>query len=333
MAANSGISWTNDTFNPWIGCMKVGPACDGCYAEALMGMTGRHKRVVWGAPGVGVGTRSRTAPSNWNKVRTWNRQQEALVTAWEAAGRPGHNRPPPRYVFCASLADVFDKEVPTEWRRDLFDLIRETPHLTWMLLTKRPQLIQKLYGEAMLDPPDGGSGYPWPSNAAIGCTVVNQDEADRDIPHLLVAKAALNPAFAFVSMEPLLGMVDLTRVMQTIQGRTHHIDALRRGLDLVIVGGETDQGGHKARGVSSVAFRTIRDQCEPVGTAFHVKQWGEYIPADQWDSSFGLDIPPPDRFHTLPGVEGPQYRLGHKATGRLLDGVLHDAMPPQRELA
>jgi protein gp37 len=186
MAENSAISWTDDTFNPWIGCTKVSPACDGCYAENLMAT--RYGRVQWGAPGQGEGTRQRTSF--------------------------GEDYPA-RFVFCASLADVFDNAVPVEWRRDLFDLIRKTPHLTWLLLTKRPGMIGKLFADTLSginDPAVPLGQSRWPRNAAIGCTVVTQEEADRDIPKLLAAKAALNPAFAFVSMEPLLGPVDLTRI-------------------------------------------------------------------------------------------------------------------------
>src|SRR5690606_14613384 len=129
------------TFNPWIGCTKVSPACDGCYAEAMMDK--RYGRVKWGAPGQGAGTRERTSKGNWSKPKAWDRKAKAAGT------RP--------FVFCSSLADVFDNQVPAEWRRDLFELIRATPNLVWLLLTKRPQLIVKLSEEV-----DG-----LPSNAAI----------------------------------------------------------------------------------------------------------------------------------------------------------------------
>jgi hypothetical protein len=94
MGEQTGISWCHHTFNPWIGCTKVSPACDGCYAEAMMGEAGRYKRVVWGKPGAGAGTRARTSPANWRQPLKWNR-------AAQAAGEQ-------RLVFCASLADVFD---------------------------------------------------------------------------------------------------------------------------------------------------------------------------------------------------------------------------------
>ena len=304
MAENSAISWTDDTFNPWIGCTKVSPACDGCYAEAMM--AGRYGRVEWGAPGKGDGTRSRTAASTWKLPRKWNREQEAHEHNCSLIGET----PEPRFVFCASLADVFDNAVPAEWRRDLFDLIRATPNLTWLLLTKRPGNIVKLWHETvtlhMDEPPD--EVERWPLNAAIGCTVVNQDEADRDIPKLLAAKAALNPAFAFLSMEPLLGSVDLARLpwrfngfavdapgapVKTVNGLTGAVESWDRHfpvvdgevaprLDWVITGGETDQGAHKARPTDPDLFRSLRDQCLAAGVPFHMKQMTRKgpVPAD-----------------------------------------------------
>src|SRR5688572_4428248 len=104
MAEVTGIAWTDSTFNPWIGCTKVGPGCDHCYAEAL------DKRHRWGGAthwGAGV-ERMRTSPSNWAKPRAWNRKAVASGKPWR--------------VFCASLADVFDNEVPHDWRADLFEL-------------------------------------------------------------------------------------------------------------------------------------------------------------------------------------------------------------------
>src|SRR5690606_31944191 len=112
MAENSKIEWTDHTFNPWIGCTKVGPGCDGCYAENLMDK--RYGRVTWG-PGE---DRARTSPGNWRKPLQWNRQASAA----------NGERP---FVFCASLADVFDNEVDELWRVDLFKLIEQTPNLIW----------------------------------------------------------------------------------------------------------------------------------------------------------------------------------------------------------
>lgn len=348
MGETTHISWADHTFNPWIGCMKVSPACDGCYAENLMAT--RYGRVSWGAPGQGAGTRERTAAANWKKPLAWNRK----------AAKDG-TRP---FVFCASLADVFDNAVPDEWRRDLFKLINATPHLTWLLLTKRPQLIERLWCEAC---PEGHWG--WPRNAAIGCTVVTQEEADRDVPALLRAKASLNPAFAFLSMEPLLGPVDLTRICLGEGPATTvwpNIDRMRITLnaltgapktgippiDGVITGGETDQGTHKARPTATDWFRTIRDQCEAAGVAYHHKQNGEWT--DMATAGIGQSGPVTTRngavrdwlrqrvvfsdqrqavvqAHSWTGHHTDlMFRVGKARAGRLLDGVVHDARPAVR---
>src|SRR5690348_7339296 len=139
MAENTAIEWCDHTFNPWIGCTKVSPACDNCYAEAMMDK--RYARARWGAGQ----PRVRTSASNWRQPYKWN--NDAAL-----------DKPRP-FVFCASLADVFDNEVPDEWRRDLFYMIRETPNLVWLLLTKRIGNVRK-----MMD------GQALPRNVAIGAT-------------------------------------------------------------------------------------------------------------------------------------------------------------------
>ena len=120
MTEQSRIEWTDATFNPWVGCRKVSPACDHCYAERWSKRSGQ---VVWGK------ARKRTSVHNWNNPKRWN----AKADIFEAE----HGRP--RKVFCASLADVFDNEVSENWRMDLWDLIRECDRLVWLLLTKRPK--------------------------------------------------------------------------------------------------------------------------------------------------------------------------------------------------
>lgn len=284
MGEVTAISWCDHTFNPWIGCTKVSPACDGCYAENLM--ANRYGRVEWGAPGKGNGTRSRTSPANWRQPLRWNRKAEAEGT------RP--------FVFCSSLADVFDNQVPAEWRVDLFELIRATPKLVWLLLTKRPQNIVRFSREA--------GGLPW--NAALGATFANQEEYDRDRMKLWEAGRRLLPLFTFGSFEPLLGQVILDK----------------HSPDWIITGGETDQGGHKARPTHPDWFRSLRDQCVSAGVPFHHKQNGEWV-AD--DGSGGLDRM--DKFLGKPEAfsetDEPVFKIGKRHTGRLLDGLEHNARP------
>ena len=234
MGEHSSIQWTDHTFNPWIGCTKVGPGCDHCYAEALdkRWYGGEH----WG-PGA---PRRRTTAANWAKVRRWNREAEA-------GG--------PRRVFCASLADVFDNEVPPEWRADLFDLIRECRALHWQLVTKRVPNVAKMV------PADWPDAFP---HVILIATVVNQDEADRDVPRLLVTPAAQRG----VSYEPALGPVDFRPWFGAGE------------LDWIIVGGESDQPPARARPFDiEWAGQTIQ-HCAEVGVPVFVKQLGSNIRRD-----------------------------------------------------
>lgn len=169
MGENSAIEWTDHTFNPWQGCMKVSPACDHCYAEVRD--LRFHRGVHWGP------TAPRQRTKNWSAPRKWNR--DARTSGTRAR------------VFCASLADVFDNQAPPEWRTDLWALIADTQRLDWMLLTKRPQNIRKML------PATWGNGWP---NVWLGCTTENQEEANRRIPLLRSIPARVR----FLSCEPLL---------------------------------------------------------------------------------------------------------------------------------
>lgn len=308
MAENSAIEWTDHTFNPWIGCTKVGPGCDYCYAEVL---ATTRLAVAWGPDA----ERRRTAPSTWALPRRWNRKAAAAGIR--------------QRVFCASLADVFDNAVPAEWRADLFALIRDTPHLDWLLVTKR------IGNAGAMAEAAGG----WPTNVWLGATIVNQREADRDIPKLLAIRG---PRFRFLSMEPLLGPVDLTMLhydgITNVNAHTgaHGLTMSGRGtaLDWIIVGGESGPG---ARPMHPDWARCLRDQCAAAGVPLLFKQWGEWLPEGQRDRSGFQWGPGRDwRVHWWspePEVGQPvedgscSIFVGKKAAGRLLDGVTHDGAP------
>ena len=196
MSENTKIEWCDHTFNPWIGCTQISPACDNCYAKAWdrrFAVSGHAMH--WGA---GV-ARKRTSIANWKLPLKWNRAAEA-------------NGIRPK-VFCASLADVFDNEVDPQWRVDLLQLIADTPHIDWLLLTKRIGNARQMLNDAM-----GTLSHrltlwddaPWP-NVWIGATITSQIEADRDIPKLLDVPASKR----FLSMEPLLGPVEIGRWIAT----------------------------------------------------------------------------------------------------------------------
>lgn len=276
MGENTKIEWAHHTFNPWYGCQKVGHGCDHCYAE---GWAKRSGLVQWG-PGT---ERRRSSAANWRKPLAWNTAAERLGIRYR--------------VFCASLADVFDNAVPADWRRDLFDLIARTPRLDWLLVTKRVGNV----GNMLPVPFDFDHIYP---NVWIGISVVNQEEADRDIPKLLDVPARVR----FLSMEPLLGPVDLSDHLACLCGMCGG-----EHLDWVIVGGESGPG---ARPMQPDWVRSIRDQCDAMSVPFLFKQWGEWAP--NWlNDNAGVKVP------------GSEWidKMGKKSAGRLLDGVQHDGYP------
>ena len=256
MAEETAISWATSTFNPWIGCSPVSPGCDHCYAETLA--TSRLG-IAWGPHAL----RRRTSPSNWKKPPAWNRKAAKEGRPWR--------------VFCSSLADVFDNRAPEGAREDLWELIRATPCLTWMLLTKRPGNIAKML------PLDWGHGW---GNVWLGATVENQEEAERRIPVLLDVPARLH----FLSCEPLLGPLNITSfdvsgdaAVTPLRAYTEEemtemwgepMPAVPR-IEWVICGGES---GNRARPMHPDWARSLRDQCAVAGVPFHFKQWGGRTP-------------------------------------------------------
>lgn len=338
MGETTAISWCNHTFNPWIGCQKVSPACDGCFAWAQQDL--RYHRVKWGGPGAGAGTRALTSEANWRQPHRWNRRAAAEGTT--------------PFVFGGSLMDPFDKHVPAIWLRRYFhEVIRPTPNLVWLLLTKRPELIIERAADA------GGL----PPNVALGTTAEDQTRWDHNIGHLIAAKVELSPVFAFASCEPLLGPIWARRAKMPRELRRRlfldvdapvfdpllpHADRRLR-LDWIITGGETDQGGHKARPSHPDWFRALRDACAETGTAYHHKQNGEWAVASAenghhdscmvsndavWVHADGVVTKPSWMRDDIPNEEARNpvgmFRMGKARSGRLLDGVLHDARPEVR---
>lgn len=341
MAEKSKIEWTDDTFNPWEGCAKVSGGCKNCYAD------GRHERyhghalgdmACWGinAPRMG------RSADYWKEPLKWNRQ----------AAKAGVRR----RVFCASLADVFERQTDISRsyagtsmetknldgspgltyhfvdieaeRQKLWKLIEETPHLDWLLLTKRPENIMDMvpprwhsHKGTGIELLEGVAAIPtnprfyWPSNVWAGTSVEDQEAANLRIPHLLMVPAPV----LFVSMEPLLGRVNLLAVNE---GSPFEWDVLHgwrpfagpegsntRALDWVILGGES---GPNARHLHPSFVRQVRDDCERADTPFHFKQWGDWLPTG---------------FDTDGGLHSSFERVGKHKAGRTLDGREHDGLP------
>jgi protein gp37 len=280
MGANSLISWTDHTFNGLRGCAKISAGCDHCYAES---MSHRNPALlgVWGEEG----TRVLASEKMWSEPLRWNRDAEkAGVRA---------------RVFSYSLGDVF--EVPTKHenlaicnaaRARIFALIPATPWLDWLLLTKRTDQIMNLVPESWR------AGFP--ANVWIGTSVEDQTAADLRIPHLVRVPARVR----FLSMEPLLGAVDLTgedegdmrpsflprrrsngycsrcalpwashdaRSPRSPRGHTCPPGFEGENISWVIVGGESGGG---ARSMHLEWARSLRAQCDAARTPFFFKQAG-----------------------------------------------------------
>lgn len=360
MADKTEIAWCDSTLNPWIGCTKVGPGCDNCYAEKQ----DNHRK--WTPEGWGAGKpRKKTSPENWRKPVRWNAETFLeCACGWRGAetellppsgahhflrkdkrcpgcGEYEGRKPARRRVFCASLADVFDNEAPQEWRDELFALMEATPNLDWLVLTKRIGNVGKMIPCRWFE--------TWPANVRIGITVVTQKEANRDIPQLLRLNCP-----NFLSMEPLLEGVDLTRIeVKLASGPTAYINALAGGVMIpgagrvlfarhkiqwVIVGGES---GPEARPMHPEWARVIRDHCEDFGTPYLFKQWGEFQPVAHCEEgcqrvpeavhiSGAVEIIPSEAFAHLagkaPGWTG-MCQIGKKKAGRTLDGKTHNGYP------
>lgn len=318
MGEHSAIEWTDHTFNPWIGCTKVSEGCKNCYAENQMDH--RWNKVQWG-PGK---PRVRTAPANWLKPLTWDRK------ALASGVRPR--------VFCASLADWLDPEVPIEWLADLLALIQATPHLDWLLLTKRPELWRRrmahVFGVEICENPGAEPGrlqlaWDWfhgkdaPANIWLGCTVENQKATAR-IPHLLSIPAKVH----FLSCEPMCGPVDLAFVPwpegyelpdgDLSDGFEPLYQGGGFGVDWVICGGES---GPDARPMHPDWARGLRDQCEASGLPFHFKQWGEWAP-------YGGTGARQETLVDSPGSRSEHMvKIGKARAGRLLDGREWNGLP------
>lgn len=273
MGETTAISWTEHTFNPWWGCVKVSAECSRCYAETFAKRTGHG---VWGE----TAPRRLIGDKTWNDPLRWARQADIDIR--------------PHLVFCASMADVFEavpaaapmvdakgiavpgRNVVTE-RRRLWDLIEATAPigsardgwqngpglspgragLRWQLLTKRPENVLAMVPPHWLE--------DWPPHVWMGTTVGNQESAEERIPHLLRIPAPVR----FISGEPLLERVDMRQWL-------YHSGWQRPGIHWVICGGES---GPKYRPLNLDWARDLRDQCAAAEVPFWFKQVGGLTPA------------------------------------------------------
>ncbi|WP_433467017.1 DUF5131 family protein [Spirillospora sp. CA-128828] len=329
MSDHSAIEWTDATWNPVTGCTKVSPGCDHCYAE--------------------------TFAERWRGVPGHHFERGFDLTLRpERLGQPLRWRAP-RRVFVNSMSDLFHPGVPTEYIARVFAVMLAAPQHTFQVLTKRHARMRALLRDSRFTAAvhDAAAAYygpgpvparRWPLlNVWLGVSAENQSWAGRRIPALIETPAAVR----FVSAEPLLGPIELTRAVWTCGSeRGHGLTASYihaggccdrfHGIDWVITGGESGPG---ARPAHPDWFRSIRDQCQNAGVAYFHKQWGNWVPFDgtphypYGPGAYAWILPTGKQGE--PSAPGGVWmrRTSKKDAGRLLDGRTHNAMPAGSDAA
>ena len=331
----SKIEWTDKTWNPVTGCTKVSAGCKNCYAERM------SKRLAgrFGYP----------ADDPFKVTLHPGRLEEPL--RWRKPCR----------VFVCSMGDLFHDDVPDDFIDYVFAVMALVEKHTFIVLTKRPKrmleymktadwghrantvtdsyirrLNNSLYSNGEIVPP-----LP---NIHLGVSVEDQATANERIPYLLQTPAAKR----FISIEPMLGPVDLTKISwrpregTIIQGTCLGTDgrvfspcgASGKGLDGVILGGESGPG---ARPMHPDWARKVRDDCKAAGVAFFFKQLGEWaVTQAQPGGDLGGDMRKDKvRIVKLNGLEDGHFRkgdvlmrqVGKNAAGALLDGQEYKETP------
>lgn len=324
MGDKTGIEWTDATWNPVTGCVKVSQGCKFCYAKREWPrLAGNKKSIYAGRKFEDV----RVHPERLKQPLLWAR---------------------PRRIFVNSMSDLFQEGVPFDFIDQCFGVMSVCGQHTFQILTKRPEraveyfrtnpgerqaawftcaVAQLLENKATTE--DGAvevharknvPGYP-PRNVWIGTSVEDQESADLRVPQLLDVPGRVR----FLSIEPLLGPIDFggDRWINHRDPRMHERPIER--VDWIIVGGES---GGSGRPMASEWVRTIRDQAAAFEIPFFFKQWGEWAPPAQVPDSDKMLVLHTGDVGVGNGSREVVFKFGTRRTGRLLDGQLHDAMPP-----
>ncbi len=356
MSATTHIQWTDATWNPVTGCNKVSAGCKHCYAQREWARLSANPKTVYFGRDFGD---VRTHPDALRVPLAWRK---------------------PRMVFVCSMSDLFHPAVPDAFIVEVFYAMQLAGQHTYQVLTKRPERARDLLrrfrhpaapecGANVLTldgaPPRhfGGEARAflaadWPlRNVWIGTSVEDQAAADARIPALLQTPAAVR----WLSCEPLLGAVDLTRIpmkdtcaseccgnwrLDVLKGASYcgdierdpadENDEAESRIDWVVTGGESGAG---ARPTHPTWVRSLRDQCAAAGAPFFFKQWGEWAPptkaedlrflGDMMRAGRAIHVYGAGREHDGHFRRGDDHmlRVGKKTAGRLLDGVEHNAYP------
>jgi protein gp37 len=351
MSDKTGISWTDATWNPVVGCTKVSAGCDHCYAIRTA-----HRMAANPNPLVSQAYAGTEAGGEWTgKVNLLTDRLDQPLK-WRR----------PRRIFVNAQSDLFHEAVPDDFITRAWAVMTLAPQHVFQVLTKRHARMRSLLtaprfqddvwraatvlmGERGIDK---GRHFAWPlPNVWLGVSVEDQQWADIRIPALLDTPAAVR----WLSCEPLLGPVDLRGLLQCFHCKTTHKFELcdrmshpvpygalsKRHVDWVVVGGESGPG---ARPMHPAWARSLRDQCQAAGVPFHFKQWGEWAPSNVYPNRGHLTdahcvmhpagmtamtksnpFNPFERGH--PNWGQPMRRVGKASAGRELDGRTWDEYP------
>lgn len=314
MGKNSKIEWTHATWNPWYGCKKISPGCQHCYM--------------------------------YREMTRYNTFDPYTVTRSKTTFRNPLKWKEPQLVFTCSWSDFFIQDADA-WRAEAWEIIRQTPHLIYQILTKRPENIPDRL------PDDWGSGYP---NVYLGVSVENADYLWR-----ILCLYRIPATLYWVSLEPLLGPLNITpwlgylwecpvcgyswdqeRCLARPPGITKckrcyakdvtysDVQLIRKGLQGVVAGGES---GPNARVSHPEWFRSIRDQCQEAHIPFHFKQWGAWCPVSYYElpdkyltASSEVVKLSRDRLQRI-SADCLMGKVGKEKAGRLLDGREWNEIP------
>ena len=311
MADVTKIEWTDATWNVINGCSLASPGCTNCYAMRLAATRLKHHPSRAGLAKIVNGNPVWTGETRFNEAVL----QDPL--RWRR----------PRRIFVCAHGDLFHESVPDEWIDRVFAVMALAPQHQFQVLTKRPERMRRyltdqgvrdeICSRALAMPASEGFCRSWPlPNVWLGVSVEDQRRAEERIPDLLLTPAAIR----WISAEPLLGPVDLTRIStfrfrgaEVLNALTGELSgmfgdycATRLRLDWVVAGGESGPG---ARPMPYGAAQSLRDQCAGAGVAFLFKQHGNWL-------------------HVEGGEGGRELHWMDKTrAGRELDGALHDEFP------
>jgi len=213
--AQSSIEWTEMTWNPTTGCTKISSGCKFCYAEIMTRRLKAMGQVKY--------------KDGFKIVKTHNDTLESPYT-WKS----------PKVVFVNSMSDLFHKDVPLEFIKNVFKVMNDNPQHVFQVLTKRAERLLEIDSEVK-----------WPHNIWMGVSVENKNVLDR-VEYLSRTSARTK----FLSLEPLIGPLNNLNLSK---------------IDWVIVGGES---GHNPREMKAEWVLDIQEQCKNANVAFFFKQWG-----------------------------------------------------------